>query len=35
VKKAYSVDPGAFEVQLGTSSADIRAKARLTVGPSN
>jgi beta-glucosidase len=32
-KKTYSVDPGAFEVQIGASSADIRAKARLTVSP--
>ena len=31
VKKAYVVDPGAFEVQIGASSADIRAKATLTV----
>jgi beta-glucosidase len=31
VKKAYVVDPGAFEVQIGASSADIRAKASLTV----
>jgi len=30
-KKAYVVDPGAFEVQIGASSADIRAKANLTV----
>jgi len=33
VKKAYSVDPGSFEVQIGASSADIRAKANLTVIP--
>ena len=32
VKKAYAVDPGTFEVQIGASSADIRAKAKLTVG---
>jgi len=32
VKKAYAVDPGSFEVQIGASSADIRAKASLTVG---
>jgi beta-glucosidase len=32
VKKAYSVDPGTFEVQIGASSADIRAKTLLTVG---
>jgi beta-glucosidase len=31
VKKAYAVDPGTFEVQIGASSADIRAKATLTV----
>ena len=31
VKKAYAVDPGTFEVQVGASSADIRAKATLTV----
>ena len=26
-KKAYAVDAGKFEVQIGASSADIRAKA--------
>jgi beta-glucosidase len=31
VKKAYAVDPGKFEVQIGASSADIRAKATLDV----
>jgi beta-glucosidase len=31
-KKAYAVDSGAFEVQIGASSADIRAKTTLTVG---
>jgi beta-glucosidase len=31
VKKAYAVDPGNFEVQIGASSADIRARATLTV----
>jgi beta-glucosidase len=31
VKKAYAVDPGNFEVQVGASSADIRAKATLGV----
>jgi beta-glucosidase len=31
VKKSYAVDPGVFEVQIGASSADIRAKAHLTV----
>jgi beta-glucosidase len=30
-KKAYAVDPGKFEVQVGASSADIRQKATLTV----
>jgi beta-glucosidase len=30
-KKAYSVDPGAYEVQLGASSADIRQRSKLTV----
>jgi beta-glucosidase len=30
-KNAYVVDPGAFEVQIGASSADIRAKVNLTV----
>jgi beta-glucosidase len=30
-KKAYAVDPGNFEVQIGASSADIRARATLTV----
>jgi beta-glucosidase len=33
VKKAYAVDAGSFEVQIGASSADIRAKANLTVNP--
>jgi beta-glucosidase len=33
VKKAYSVDPGNFEVQICASSADIRAKTTLTVTP--
>jgi beta-glucosidase len=32
VKKTYAVDAGAFEVQIGASSADIRAKTTLTVG---
>ena len=31
VKKAYAVDPGNFEVQIGASSADIRARATLIV----
>ena len=31
VKKAYAVDAGKFEVQIGASSADIRAKAALVV----
>ena len=30
-KKAYAVDPGNFEVQIGASSADIRARATLMV----
>jgi len=30
-KKAYAVDAGRFEVQIGASSADIRAKAIMTV----
>jgi len=30
-RKAYAVDPGRFEVQIGASSADIRAKAIMTV----
>lgn len=29
--KAYAVDPGAYEVQVGASSADVRVKGRLTV----
>ncbi|MEO8063150.1 MAG: fibronectin type III-like domain-contianing protein [Pseudomonadota bacterium] len=31
VNKAYAVDAGQFEVQIGASSADIRAKAALDV----
>jgi beta-glucosidase len=31
VKKAYAVDAGNFEVQIGASSADIRARATLSV----
>lgn len=30
-RDAYSVDPGAYEVQVGASSADVRAKQTLTV----
>jgi beta-glucosidase len=30
-KKAYAVDAGKFEVQIGASSADIRAKASIAV----
>ena len=30
-RDAYSVDPGAYEVQIGASSADVRAKTRLNV----
>jgi beta-glucosidase len=31
VKKAYAVDPGRFDVEIGASSSDIRAKATLVV----
>jgi beta-glucosidase len=34
-KKAYAVDAGRFEVQIGASSADIRARASLTVSEQN
>lgn len=30
-KKAYAVDAGRFEIQIGASSADIRAKAVIAV----
>jgi beta-glucosidase len=30
-RKAYAVDAGAYEVQLGASSADIRLKKRFEV----
>ncbi|SMQ97362.1 glucan 1,4-beta-glucosidase [Xanthomonas fragariae] len=30
-RKAYAVDPGAYEVQIGASSADIRSKQGFTV----
>ena len=30
-RNAYAVDPGAYEVQVGASSADVRATTRLTV----
>ena len=30
-KKAYAVDAGRFEVQIGASSADVRAKSVMTV----
>lgn len=30
-RKTYTVDPGAYEVQIGASSADIRVKQRFTV----
>lgn len=32
-RKAYAVDPGAYELQIGASSADIRSKQRFTVTP--
>jgi len=32
-KKAYAVDPGQFEVQIASSSADVRAKATFNVEP--
>jgi beta-glucosidase len=31
VKRAYAADPGKFELQIGASSADIRALAPFTV----
>jgi beta-glucosidase len=31
LKKAYAVDPGSFELQVGASSQDIRAKAPFMV----
>jgi beta-glucosidase len=31
VKKSYAVDPGRFDVEIGASSSDIRAKATLVV----
>jgi beta-glucosidase len=34
-KKGYAVDAGRFEVQIGASSADIRATASLTVSEQN
>ncbi len=30
-RKAYAVDPGDYEVQIGASSADIRSTQRFTV----
>ncbi|MCC8620827.1 glycoside hydrolase family 3 protein [Xanthomonas vesicatoria] len=30
-RKTYAVDPGAYEVQIGASSSDIRSKQRFTV----
>ncbi|MCC5043571.1 MULTISPECIES: glycoside hydrolase family 3 protein [Xanthomonas] len=30
-RKAYAVNPGAYELQIGASSADIRSKQRFTV----
>jgi Fibronectin type III-like domain/Glycosyl hydrolase family 3 N terminal domain len=32
-KKAYAVEPGEFEVQLGASSGDIRLTGRVRVDP--
>lgn len=29
--KAYAVDPGKFELQIGASSSDIRARATLVI----
>jgi hypothetical protein len=31
-RKRYVVDAGTYELQVGASSADIRAKANVTVG---
>ena len=31
LSKAYAVDPGSYELQLGASSADIRLRASLSV----
>ena len=30
-RKAFAVEPGEFEVELGASSADLRLRGRLTV----
>jgi beta-glucosidase len=30
-RKAYAVEPGSYEIQIGASSRDIRQKAPLTV----
>jgi beta-glucosidase len=30
-KKAYAVDPGRFDVEIGASSGDIRARTTLVV----
>jgi beta-glucosidase len=32
-QQAYAVDPGAYEVEVAASSADIRARGRFTVNP--
>jgi beta-glucosidase len=31
--RAYAVDPGAYEVEVGASSADIRVSGRFAVEP--
>ena len=30
-RKAFAVEPGEFEVEVGASSADLRVRARFTV----
>jgi len=34
-RAAYAVQPGAYEVRVGASSADIRAQGRFTVVPAH